>query len=148
MKNYLVIPVICLLMGCATTTSARPDEPALKDVFKKDFYIGAAITRPADGNCETALIKKHCNTTTSENVLKWDSIHPAPDRYNFGPGDRYVEFGLSNKMFIIGHNLIWHYAVPDWVFKDEHGDPISREALLQRMHDHIFTVVGRYKGKI
>ena len=28
------------------------------------------------------------------------------------------------------------------------GPHASREELLQRMHDHIFTVVGRYKGKI
>jgi len=28
------------------------------------------------------------------------------------------------------------------------GPRASREQLLQRMHDHIFTVVGRYKGKI
>jgi endo-1,4-beta-xylanase len=28
------------------------------------------------------------------------------------------------------------------------GPRASREELLQRMHDHIFTVVGRYKGKI
>ena len=28
------------------------------------------------------------------------------------------------------------------------GPRASREELLQRMHDHIATVVGRYKGKI
>ena len=28
------------------------------------------------------------------------------------------------------------------------GPPATREQLLQRMHDHIATVVGRYKGKI
>ena len=28
------------------------------------------------------------------------------------------------------------------------GPRASREELLQRMHDHIHTVVGRYKGKI
>jgi endo-1,4-beta-xylanase len=44
--------------------------------------------------------------------------------------------------------LIWHYQTPAWVFQDEHGAPLSRDALLERMHDHIFTVVGRYKGKI
>jgi endo-1,4-beta-xylanase len=59
-----------------------------------------------------------------------------------------VEFGVKNGMFIIGHNLIWHNQTPAWVFQDEHGAPLSREALLQRMHDHISTVVGRYKGKI
>ena len=152
MKNY-VIPVICLFMCCITTTSPGQTEPALKDVFKKDFLIGAAIneshsSEPANGNCEVALIKKHFNSISPENVLKWGSIHPAPDHYNFGPADRYVEFGVKNGMFIIGHVLVWHNQTPAWVFKDEQVNPPSRDALLQRMHDHIFTVVSRYKGKI
>jgi endo-1,4-beta-xylanase len=153
MKNYPVIPFVCLFMSCAVMNSPGREEPALKDVFKEDFLIGAAINEtqfsgPADGNCELALIKKHFNTITPENVLKWESIHPVPDRYNFGPGDRYVEFGVKNGMFIIGHNLIWHNQTPSWVFKDAKGAPLGRDALLQRMHDHISTVVGRYKGKI
>ena len=51
-------------------------------------------------------------------------------------------------MFIVGHCLVWHSQVPDWVFEDEKGKPLAREALLQRMREHIFAVVGRYKGRI
>ncbi len=36
----------------------------------------------------------------------------------------------------------------DGYFRIVPGKPISREALLERMRDHIHTVVGRYKGKI
>ncbi|MFO7999799.1 MAG: endo-1,4-beta-xylanase [Marinilabilia sp.] len=35
-----------------------------------------------------------------------------------------------------------------WFFKDSKGDEVSREVLIQRMEDHIKTVVGRYKGRI
>lgn len=152
MKHYLVIPLICLMSG-ATTKAPGQEAPALKDVFKKDFLMGVAINEAqfsgaANANCEVALIKNHFDSISPENVLKWESIHPAPDRYNFGPGDRYVDFGVKNGMFIIGHNLVWHRQTPAWVFQDEHGGPLSRDALLQRMRDHIFTVVGRYKGKI
>jgi endo-1,4-beta-xylanase len=153
MKKYLAVPLLCLLTACMATKSRRQDEPALKDVFKKDFLIGAALnpgqfSAPADGNCEVALIKKQFNTISPENVLKWESVHPWPGHYNFGPADRYVEFGVKNRMFIIGHNLIWHSQTPDWVFKDKAGAPLKRDALLQRMRDHIFAVVGHYKGKI
>ena len=51
-------------------------------------------------------------------------------------------------MFIVGHNLVWHNQVPAWVFHDDKGNLLDRDALLARMHDHIHTVVGRYKGKI
>jgi len=51
-------------------------------------------------------------------------------------------------MFIVGHNLVWHNQIPAWVFHDDKGNLLTRDALLARMRDHIHTVVGRYKGKI
>jgi endo-1,4-beta-xylanase len=128
-------------------------QPALKDVFKNDFLIGAALNEPQFGAgavspCEIDLVKKHFNTISPENVLKWEIVHPHPDEYNFGPADQYVNFGVQNGMFIVGHNLVWHHQTPDWVFTDARGKPLDRAALLRRMHDHIATVMGRYKGKI
>ena len=140
-----------LLAGCKTGTSVAGAPPTLKHAFQKDFLIGAALNESqftGQNAREAALVKEQFNSISPENVLKWESVHPEPDRYNFGPADRYVEFGQENHMFIIGHNLIWHSQTPRWVFQDDRGNPISRDALLQRMHDHIFTVVGRYKGKI
>jgi endo-1,4-beta-xylanase len=128
-------------------------QPALKDIFKNDFLIGAALNAsqftPSDKeNGEAALIKQQFNSITPENVLKWGSVHPQLLRYDFGPADRYVAFGVENNMFIVGHNLIWHNQTPAWVFENDAGAPVDRDTLLQRMRDHIFTVVGRYKGKI
>jgi len=57
-------------------------------------------------------------------------------------------------MLIVGHTLAWHSQTPRWVFQDENGRALSgtnaadRQLLLQRLHDHIATVVGRYKGRI
>jgi endo-1,4-beta-xylanase len=51
-------------------------------------------------------------------------------------------------MAVIGHSLIWHSQTPAWVFQDERGNPASRDVLLGRMREHIFTVVGRYKNRI
>lgn len=95
-----------------------------------------------------ALIKKQFNTISPENLLKWGPVHPRPEEYNFKPADDYVAFGQQNKMFIVGHTLVWHQQTPDWVFEDEAGKPVSREVLLRRLEKHISTVVGRYKGKI
>ena len=127
------------------------DEPALKDVFKDDFYIGAALSLDQISGKEPeaiALVEKHFNSITPENILKWEEVHPEPNKYNFEPADRYVAFGEKNKMFIVGHTLVWFYQTPDWVFQDESGKPLSRETLLKRMKEHIFTVMGRYKGRI
>jgi len=127
------------------------DQPVLKDVFKDDFYIGAALSlNQISGNEPEAiaLVEKQFNSITPENILKWEEVHPEPNKYNFAPADRYVAFGQKNKMFVVGHTLVWFYQTPDWVFQDESGKPLSREALLKRMKEHIFAVMGRYKGRI
>ena len=94
------------------------------------------------------IIAAQFNSISPENALKWQSVHPRPDGYNFGTADRYVAFGEKYKMFIVGHCLVWHSQTPRWVFQDDQGKPLTREALLDRMRDHIRTVVGRYKGRI
>lgn len=123
----------------------------LKDAFQKDFLIGVAISEPqSDGSSprEAEIAATQFNSISPENVLKWEAVHPDPDRFDFTGANRYVAFGQKNHMFIIGHNLVWHSQTPAWVFQDDKGNPISRDALIARMKKHIFTVVGRYKGKI
>ncbi len=99
------------------------------------------------------------------------------DGYDFGPADAYVDFGMKHKMYIVGHTLVWHGQTPNWVFQGTNMPPginatgtngfggrrmgrglgggfgfsgprASREELLERMREHIHTVVGRYKGRI
>jgi endo-1,4-beta-xylanase len=120
---------------------------------------------------DIALVKAQFNQISPENDLKWEVIQPqaGPDGYDFGPADAYVNFGVSNHMLIVGHTLVWHNQTPNWVFagtnpppahddtpssgpgymgRSYRGPRASRDVLLQRMHDHIATVVGRYKGKV
>jgi endo-1,4-beta-xylanase len=123
----------------------------LKDVFEDDFRVGVALSLDQISGNEPnaiALVEKHFNSITPENILKWEEVHPEPNKYNFDPADRYVAFGEKHKMHVVGHTLVWHFQTPDWVFRDESGNPMGRDALLRRMKEHISTVVGRYKGRI
>jgi endo-1,4-beta-xylanase len=172
--------------------------PSLKDALKDHFYVGTAINRaiaagsggfrrsPEQVAKDIAQVKEQFNQISPENGLKWALIHPreAADGYDFGPADAFVNFGLSNNMYLVGHTLVWHSQTPQWVFAGTNPPPpgitnstarpvadanapgtnrfgrgrfgfgpytgtrASREELLQRMRDHIHTVVGRYKGKI
>lgn len=135
----------------ASLNNSAPQVKALKTVFANDFMVGAALNADQFEERDTkgaALIKQHFNTISPENVLKWENVHPTPGTYNFSPGDKYVEFGVKNGMFVIGHTLVWHSQVPRWVFQDAAGKAVSRDTLLGRMREHITTVVGRYKGRI
>jgi len=153
------IALVLLSAACARSTGSVNPSPGsdpvsattLKDAFAGAFRIGAALNENQFTERDTigaALVKRQFNTITPENVLKWEEVHPQPNTYNFAPVDRYVEFGERNGMFIVGHTLVWHSQTPRWVFQDANGAPITRDALIQRMHDHIATVVGRYKGRI
>jgi Beta-1,4-xylanase len=126
-------------------------QPSLKSAFANTFRIGAALNPShflEQNTNALAIIKSQFNTITPENVLKWEPVHPKPDTFDFEPADRYVAFGEKYGMFIIGHTLVWHNQTPRWVFQDDKGNPLDREALLRRMQEHISKVVGRYKGKI
>jgi len=138
----LVVGRLCLPLHAQTT---------LKDAYQGSFRIGAALSQAIYTESDAtgaALVKAQFNSITPDNDLKWERIHPTPQGFEFGPADRYVEFGEKNHMFIIGHCLVWHNQTPRWVFEDDKGNPVGREELLRRMHDHIQTVVGRYKGRV
>ncbi|WP_109486388.1 endo-1,4-beta-xylanase [Occallatibacter savannae] len=154
-------PLIALAFGLAlpalSTLAQAPASPAtqvpatLKDAFHGAFYVGVAVNSAqitgADAQGDELIVQQF-DSITPENVMKWALIHPRPDAYDFTLADKYVEFGQQHHMFIVGHNLCWHSQTPAWVFKDEKGNPMTRDALLDRLHDHIKTVVGRYKGKV
>ncbi|HVN48188.1 MAG TPA: endo-1,4-beta-xylanase [Bacteroidota bacterium] len=141
---------VCLFGTGCNSVSAQT-LPSLKEVFKNNFLIGAAINQNQISERDTigvAILSSQFNSISPENVLKWERVHPHFDRYDFDAADRYVAFGKKYGMAIIGHVLVWHNQTPPWVFEDSAGKPVDRETLLQRMHEHIATVVGRYKGQV
>ncbi|MBC7400648.1 MAG: endo-1,4-beta-xylanase [Mucilaginibacter sp.] len=121
----------------------------LKDAYAKYFPIGVAVSvkNVLDKN-DQAFIVKHFNSITTENAMKMGAVHPLENRYYWKDADSIVNFAIKNKLKIRGHNLCWHQNAPNWLFYDEQHNLVSKEVLLARLKDHIFNVVGRYKGKI
>ncbi len=75
--------------------------------------------------------------------MKCEIIHPGWNEYNFTLADKYVAYGQSHKMSIVGHTLIWHSQLSPFVKNIR-----SRDSLLLFMTNHINTVAGRYAGKV
>ena len=151
MKSCIALVSLGLVAFADCAAAQQPAPSTLKDAFKNDFLVGVAVNQRQFTGEDTRglpIILSQFNCITPENVLKWGPIHPEPDRYDFEPADRYVEFGEKNHLTIIGHTLVWHSQTPRWVFQDADGKLLEREALLARMSNHIHTVVGRYKGRI
>lgn len=149
-KKYLLIArlgiVSLVLIVCSFNKNISTDTQGLKNIFKNDFSIGTALNnsqieeRNAEAN---QLIIKEFNTTTPENIMKCEVIHPEWNRYNFDFSDKYVAYGQKNKMFIVGHTLIWHSQLSKFVTKIQ-----SADSLKLFMENHINTIAGRYAGKV
>jgi endo-1,4-beta-xylanase len=149
--SLFIVILIMIVPACNSNHTGIPDHPSLKAVFDDTFMIGTALNHSQIYGTDARgleLVVHHFNSITPENVTKWELIHPRSGEYDFDAADRFVEFGEKHDMFMVGHTLVWHSQTPRWVFEDDNGDPINRDGLLERMRDHIHTVVGRYKGRI
>ena len=150
--NRLQLFVVLLALyfsGC--TAQKKADEIGLKDALKDKFLIGVAMNSPqieGKDSISIGLIKKHFSSVVAENCMKSEVVQPGEGKFDFRLADQFVEFGQENKMFIVGHTLIWHSQAPKWFFVDAQGKAVTREVLIERMKTHITTVVKRYKGKV
>lgn len=148
-----VLAVALGILGCVKTRDnvQISQEYGLRDAFKDKFLIGSTVKDvhiSGEDSNTVKIIRRHFNTIVAENVMKPEKINPKNGYYNWGPADDFVEFGEQNDMFIVGNCLIWHSHVAPWFFFDRNGNYVNVDTLKQRMHDYVFAVVGRYKGRV
>ena len=155
MTRILSVVFIAAALGrIENTTTPTISQPrvdsgmGLKNYYASYFPIGVAVSARALKTGEANLVLQHFNSVTAENAMKSGLIHPKENEYYWRDADSIVAFAERNKMKIRGHTLVWHNQAPFWLFVDASGNNVSKEVLLQRLKDHITTVVGRYKGKI
>lgn len=137
--------------GCKRNSPQKeqstPEETiALRNTFKNSFYIGAAINDEVINGVDTLalkLIDNEYNTLSPENIMKWMFLQPGQDTFYFDMADKYVALGEKNNMHIVGHTLLWHSQIAD--FMNEIKDST---VMAGHLENHINTIVGRYKGKI
>jgi len=107
---------------------------------------------PAGRMPDYKLAANQFNLVVAENECKMGSIyHLGPDGkpvFDFKMADRLRDFAKANGQDMRWHTLVWHNQSPDWIFKDEKGDKVSREVLEERLKNYIFTVGDRYQNDI
>src|SRR4249919_1896299 len=93
---FLFISVISDNAGCISTSKINSNAVTLKDAFKDDFLIGAALNAAQIQEKEpnaAALVPLQFNAVTPENIMKAEIIHPKWDTYNFDLADKIVAYG-------------------------------------------------------
>jgi len=150
-KKIFLFGAYLLLFAQACVTSNSRSHEVLKDVLKDKFLIGTALNVGqiwVKDSLVDKVIKQQFDAIVAENCMKSMYIQPKEGEFFFDDADMFVEFGEQNNMFVTGHTLIWHSQVPDWFFTDDKGKDVSKKVLIERMKNHITTVVSRYKGRI
>ncbi len=142
----IAISIILFASSCSSTKKMTGEKNTLKDAYKNDFLIGAALNtaqiEEREPNAAT-LVPQQFNAITPENIMKAEIIHPGWDKYNFDLADKIVEYGKKHNIKVNGHTLIWHSQLPAFVRGMKDADSVK-----QFFTNHINTIAGRYDGKI
>lgn len=144
LRSALALAAASLLLGSAPAANASDTLRRL--ATENGIRIGAAVDVEALQNDPryARLLARQFNLVTPENAMKFEVIHPDPDRYDFSEGDALVDFAERHGLAVNGHVLVWDQQLPDWLTQGH----FSREQLKDILHDHIRTVVGHYRGKV
>ena len=119
----------------------------------KRIGVAASTWRYDLGDTNSLRVKTitgQFNMVVAENEMKFESIEPERNVFDYSGGDRIVGLAEANSMYVRGHTLVWHKQCPAWLssngVKNDHS--YSRETLLSIMENHISNVVGHYKGRV
>ncbi|PWU02579.1 MAG: 1,4-beta-xylanase [Bacteroidetes bacterium] len=141
--SYLIAGAVSLFNFQASESQTLP---SLKDTFKNNFLIGAAINTQQFQGKDTAanrVIAQQFNAVTPENIMKAEIIHPKWDVYQFDLADELVAYAKKNNLKINAHTLIWHSQLP--AFMQHMQDP---DSVKKYFANHINTIASRYDGKV
>jgi endo-1,4-beta-xylanase len=153
-----VLMLSTLLSGCGGGGGTSPagvnaassvitvtgDDSLASRAAAKGLVYGAAVKTSylADSKYAHAFATE-CGMLVPETELKWGTLRPAPDRFDFSAADALFAFAQSHNMQLRGHTLVWHSSIPSWF-----QGSVTPENAEQVLTSHISTVVGRYAGKV
>src|SRR5258708_11195736 len=128
------------------TFSVGSSAQTLREAAERSGVLIGTAVRPQQllEPAYASTLAREFNLLEPEDVMKWENIHPAPDKFDFAQGDKLVEFAVAHQMKVRGHTLTWHQQNPKWLTEGTR----TPEQLARILEQHITTVVGHYRGKV
>lgn len=123
--------------------------PPLKDLAAQhNIALGVHVEPDTLGNqIYTSIVSSQFSFVTLDGGgSHFNEIQPGPTTYDFANTDKTVAFAAQHNMPVQFHHLVWGDAVnlPKWLLNGNY----SKTQILQILHDHIDTIMRRYKGRI
>ena len=147
MKRTIALSFIAFLLACSTAWAQK----GMKDVMGSYFDVSVAVNvgqTKGENPAALKVIRQHYNNVVAENCMKSEEIQPHEGQFYWNDADAFVRFAEENGLSIHGHCLVWHSQMPQWMKVGRSGNGPTREEMIERMRNHIYAVVGRYKGRI
>lgn len=145
---------LCLLVGLAARAEPACDPEAATNGAGlralAEFPLGVAVPGapwPHDllaSPERQALVERHFNSITAENIMKMAYLQPAPGRFTFEHADGLVDYAREHGMLAHGHTLVWHRQAPRWMNRYEG----SRDDFIELLRTHVATVAAHFAGRL
>lgn len=131
--------------GSRLSFASEPFVPLRQVAAEKGIQFGFALN-PATLSSDATyrdVVARQAGIVVPENALKWQTVHPEPERYDFAPADVIATFAQAHGQHMRGHTFCWHRSLPDWVPRTV--TQANAETVLTA---HITTVASHYRGRI
>jgi endo-1,4-beta-xylanase len=139
----IALSAFCLALAASTPS---PSSLSLREAAQQCGMLIGTAARPGELSepAYAATLAREFNLLEPEDALKWESLRPDAQSFDFHQADQLVDFALRHNMKVRGHTLVWHHQNPTWLTAGN----LSSSQLSKLLEEHIKTVVGHYRGKI
>jgi endo-1,4-beta-xylanase len=135
--------------NAASAAGGVPADSLRALAAKVGLRFGSALTPfELDTPAYAKIAAEQFSVVTPGNEMKWQVVEPEQGVYDWSGADNLVAFAQKNGQLVRGHTLLWHNQLPNWLTDGVAAGTISATELAALVKKHIFTEVGRYKGKI
>ncbi|HXJ87725.1 MAG TPA: endo-1,4-beta-xylanase [Candidatus Binatia bacterium] len=130
----------------ALVVLAAPGPHTLREAASASgALVGTAVRSYALSEAAySATIAQEFDMVEPEDAMKWWTVRPSSDRFDFAQGDQIVRFAIAHGMKVRGHCLVWDHNNPKWL-AESHFTPDQLSHLLQ---EHITTEMKHFAGQV
>ena len=154
--------VVVLAAWLPATATSQTLKDAFRDCWRTSVSVNQWQVAPSveanafdvtghvsnDQTADWPVIVENVDWVVAENCMKCEVVHPQEGVYDFTLADQFVDKARSAGLKVLGHCLIWHSQCAPWFHYDDKGQLVSPEVLKKRMREHIFTVMGHFRGRV
>jgi len=109
------------------------------------FLVGTAV-RPSQlaELAYASTLAREFNMVEAEDAMKWRTLRPEADTFDFRQGDELVRFAQAHQMKVRGHCLVWGRDNPEWLTQNH----FIRRQLSRLLREHINRVMKHYENQV